>query len=192
MHTRARNDAGFGLVELLIAMTMLNIGILAIVAAFNSGAVALQRAGKIATAATVADSQMELYRALKYAEIALDTTTVGTLTSTNNVYSCDDALKTNTAGACGAANRKTQVTTTCATPLSNQCNPSREVLGADNHKYRVDTYVTAETLKDSSGNTIGREVKKVTIVIRDNLSGTTVADRPLARVASTFDQSTGQ
>ena len=34
---RLRREAGFGLVELLMAMTILNIGILAVVGAFNSG-----------------------------------------------------------------------------------------------------------------------------------------------------------
>ena len=38
---RLRSEKGFGLLELLMAMTILNVGILAIVAAFNSGALAL-------------------------------------------------------------------------------------------------------------------------------------------------------
>ena len=59
-----RRDGGFGLVELLIAMTMLNIGLLAVVASFSSGIVSINRAGKITTAAVLADGQMELYRAL--------------------------------------------------------------------------------------------------------------------------------
>ena len=39
-----RRDGGFGLVELLIAMAMLNIGLLAVVAAFSSGIVSINRA----------------------------------------------------------------------------------------------------------------------------------------------------
>ena len=39
VHNRLRQEAGFGLLELLMAMTILNIGILAVVGAFNSGAV---------------------------------------------------------------------------------------------------------------------------------------------------------
>ena len=71
---RLRSEAGFGLIELLMAMVMLNIGILAIVAAFNSGMFALKRASKISTASAIADSQMELYRAITYSAIALDAT----------------------------------------------------------------------------------------------------------------------
>src|SRR5207253_10113166 len=68
-----RNEGGFGLVELLIAMVVLNIALLAIVAAFSSGAVAVSRAGSVATASALADQQMELYRAMPYEPIGLDT-----------------------------------------------------------------------------------------------------------------------
>ena len=73
-----RSEEGFGLIELLVSMMMLNIGILAIVAAFNSGAIALKNAGEVSTASVIGDKQMELYRALNCTEIALDTTAVGT------------------------------------------------------------------------------------------------------------------
>src|SRR3954447_19635127 len=89
VRVRLRSDAGFGLIELLMAMVMLNIGILAIVAAFNSGMFALNRASKLSTASALADSQMELYRAITYSSIALDSTT---LASVDNTYKCDSAL----------------------------------------------------------------------------------------------------
>ena len=37
MSKRIRDEAGFGLVELLIAMTIMSIGIFAVVAGFSSG-----------------------------------------------------------------------------------------------------------------------------------------------------------
>src|SRR6188508_3287850 len=73
-----RSEDGFGLIELLISMMMLNVGILAVVAAFNSGAIALNNASQVSAASVLGDKQMELYRALKYTAIALDTTAVGT------------------------------------------------------------------------------------------------------------------
>jgi Tfp pilus assembly protein PilE len=171
------------MIELLISMVILNVGLLALVAAFNSGAFALKRAGRIATASTLANAQMELYRALLYQSIALDSSSVSTLTSTNNDYSCDSAIKVDAAQACGSGNRITQVTTTgCATPLPRECEPSRSVLGPDNRRYRVDTYIITDTPPT------GRAVKRVTVVVRDaqNLS------KPaLQRVASVFDESTG-
>jgi Tfp pilus assembly protein PilV len=69
---RAVRQDGFGLIELLVAMTILNVGILALVAAFQSGAFALQRASKLSSAAAIADIQMERYRALTYSAIGLD------------------------------------------------------------------------------------------------------------------------
>jgi Tfp pilus assembly protein PilV len=180
---RLRRDEGFGLIELLLAMLILNIGILAIVASFQSGAVAIKRASRISNATTLAASQMELYRALKYESIALHTTTANTLTSTNNEYSCDSALKTNQSLACGSSNRVALVTgSTCSgSPLPNECNPSREQTGPDRVRYRIDTYIIAETPAN------GRALKRVTIVVRDLANLT----RTWARKTSTFDASTG-
>ena len=67
--TRVRDEAGFGLVELLVAMTVMVVGITALVAALSSGMVALQRAEQSSTAAAVADIQMEGYRKLRFASI---------------------------------------------------------------------------------------------------------------------------
>jgi Tfp pilus assembly protein PilV len=50
--TRAREESGFGLLELLMAMVMLNVGILAIVAAFSSGNAALARANRLRTSSS--------------------------------------------------------------------------------------------------------------------------------------------
>ena len=46
MRRLAKTEAGFGLIELLIAMTVMVIAIMAIVAAFSSGMVALNRASQ--------------------------------------------------------------------------------------------------------------------------------------------------
>jgi type II secretory pathway pseudopilin PulG len=165
---RLRSEGGFGLVELLIAMVMLNIGLLAVVASFSSGIVSLNRASRITTAAVIADQQMELYRALTHTAIRLDTSAVGT---TDAKYRNDPVLGGSTAGL---------VTASCAGP-PDECNPSRKVVGADRKDYRLDTYITSYTPPG------GRAVKKVTLVVRDwnNLAVT------FARQASTFDISTG-
>src|SRR5881397_4422895 len=73
VHTRARDESGFGLLELLMAMVLLNVGILAIVAAFSSGNAALARASRISTAAALADNQIEAYRGLIYDNIVFIT-----------------------------------------------------------------------------------------------------------------------
>jgi Tfp pilus assembly protein PilV len=175
---RLRSQEGFGLIELVISMVMLNVGILAIVSAFNSGAVALTRASEISNAAVLADKQMELYRALKYAEIALDSTSV-TIANADTTYQCDVANKISAAATCGGANQQTQQLTTCST-MTPQCDPRQTVPGPDNHSYRIDTYVVAQTPPT------GRANKLVTIVVRRSSDL-----HVLARVSSSFDQSTG-
>ena len=173
-----RSQGGFGLVELMVSMVMLNIGILAIVAGLNSGVIALKSAGEISTASVVGDKQMELYRALKYTEIALDTTAVGTANADHN-YQCDQANKVDPAGSCGGGNQQTQQLKTCGT-LTPQCNPRQTVTGPDQRSYRVDTYIVAQTPPT------GRTVKLVTIVVRRSIDL-----RVLARVSSSFDESSG-
>jgi type II secretory pathway pseudopilin PulG len=76
VRVRLRSEGGFGLIELLMAMVMLNVGILAIVASYNAGIVSLNRASRLSTASTLADAQMELYRALTWSAIALDPSTI--------------------------------------------------------------------------------------------------------------------
>jgi len=174
-----RSEEGFGLIELLVSMMMLNVGLLAIVAAFNSGALALKSAGEISTASVLGDKQMELYRALKYTEIALDTTAVGTANG-DTTYQCDLANKINPAGSCGGGNQQTQQLKTCGT-LTPQCSPRQTVTGPDQRSYRVDTYFVSQTPPT------GRTVKLVTIVVRRSWDL-----HVLARVSSSFDESSGE
>jgi Tfp pilus assembly protein PilV len=163
----SRDESGFGLIELLIAMVVLNIGLLAIVAAFNAGIITLNRASRVTTAGVLADQQMELYRAITYDSIRLAAATIPATAP----YTSDSAYSAS------------QITTpTCSgPPYPDECNASRTVTGADNKSYRLDTYIVQTT---PSG---GRPVKQVTIVVRDegNLS------RVYVRQASVFDQSTG-
>ena len=164
MRTLLRREGGFGLIELLMAMTMLNIGLLAVIAAFSSGIISLNRASRVTTAAVLADGQMELYRALKYDAIRLESSSIP-LTAP---YTTDSAFNAS------------QVTGTCP-GVPDECNASRQATGADRKDYRVDTYIV------SVAPTGGRALKKVTVVVRDwnNLALT------YARQVSTFDVSTG-
>jgi type II secretory pathway pseudopilin PulG len=170
LRARVSSNDGFGLIELLVSMLILNVAILALVAAFQSGAIALQRAGKLSTATAVADIQMERYRALRYDAIALDAAAVAAVPG-GDVYRSDIAFSS------------TQITTTCSgSPLPDECAPTRTLLGPDNKRYRIDTYIVSDSVATS------RQLKRVTVVVRDLSS---LTGRPLARVASTFDRATG-
>jgi len=168
---RLRAEKGWGMIELLLALTILNIGLLALVASLNSGIIAVKRASKISTAATLADTQMELYRAIRYSAILLDDNATKNLTDAT--YRADPVLG-------GDINNSVTTTTDCA-GMPNYCNPSRTVLGADRKQYRVDSYVTWST------PTSGRQLKLVTIVIREPQA----PFAQLSRQQSTFDESTG-
>ncbi len=71
MLLRAREEKAFGLIELVFAMVMLNVGILALVATFQSGALAIGRSAYASNASAVADKTMEVYRALENKAIYL-------------------------------------------------------------------------------------------------------------------------
>lgn len=167
MRKRLRADQdGFGLIELMIAMVILNVGLLAIIASFQAGIVTLSRASRVTTAAVLADQHMELFRAVTWDSIYLGS---GTIPGTAP-YTTDPAYS------------GSQITGVCSgPPYPDVCNASRTATGADNKSYRIDTYMIQTT------PTGGRPVKQVTIVVRDagNLS------RVYVRQASTFDQSTG-
>jgi Tfp pilus assembly protein PilV len=67
--SKLRAEDGLGLVELLIALLVLNVGIFATLGAFTSAATAIDRASHISTAAAVSDKYMECFRDTPYASI---------------------------------------------------------------------------------------------------------------------------
>lgn len=68
---RIRDERGVGLVELLIALIVLNVGLFATLAAFTSGGLALQRASHVSTASAIADRQMEAFRDGPYSGVPI-------------------------------------------------------------------------------------------------------------------------
>ena len=180
VYTRAREESGFGLLELLMAMVMLNVGILAIVAAFSSGNSALARASRISTASALADKEMEIYRGADYDNIAFITSEWNSAIG-DSTYTGDTVYQTNMATP-PAPKALVSTLTTCPSAVPAQaCDPSFVVTGADHRKYRVDTYLYFDT------PSYGNQLKTVTVVVRDGNS----PFRTYARVTSTFDPSTG-
>jgi type II secretory pathway pseudopilin PulG len=178
------NEAGFGLIELLMAMVMLNVGILALVAAFNSGAVALRRASKVSNAATVAETQIERFRGMKYTSIVEDTTEWNAAIA-DSTWTADSVYQNNMKAPITAPKALVPTVTggVCTgAPVPNACDPSRTVTGADNRSYRVDTYLYYDQPAS------GQQLKVITVVVRDPAQ----TGMALARVTSRFDTVTGQ
>jgi len=168
------------MLELLMAMVMLNVGILAIVAAFSSGNAALARANRISTAGALANKQMEIYRGLKYDNIVFVTSEWNAALA-DSTYTADTVYTQNMQTPVAPNALVASVTTCPTTAASTACDPSYTTTGADRKSYRVDTYLYFDT------PTYGNQLKTVTVVVRnpDDLT------RTYARASSTFDPSTG-
>jgi type II secretory pathway pseudopilin PulG len=170
--TRAREEAGMGLVELLIAMTVMAIGISAIVAGLSSGLVAVNRARDASTAAAVADKQMEAYRALPNCSIYLDSATI----PGSGAYVSDSAYSatqvTSNTPLIGAA--------ACPATPPALTDAQQPLTGADGKTYNVDAYIVA------SSAVSGTLAKKVTLVVKNSDSSKT-----FLRESSTFAPPTG-
>ena len=168
------------MLELLMAMVMLNVGILAVVAAFSSGNAALYRASRTSTAGALANKQMEAYRGLKYDNIVF-VTSEWTSAIANSTYTGDTVYQTNMSNPVAPHALVATVSTCPANVPASACDPSYTITGADHRSYRVDTYLYYDT------PTSGQQLRAVTVVIRnpDDLT------RVFARVSSTFDSSTG-
>jgi Tfp pilus assembly protein PilV len=200
MVERVQTEEGFGLIELLIAMVVLQIALLAIIGAFGAGAAALGRASKLNTASVIADQQMELYRTMPYDAIGLDTAgapTTGTYIGDTQFCPsaqtpvCANTGPRNNAGggswSCTAASGTTSVSTYFSANGINPCLAHRQMSSAtsppspDGRTYYVDTYISWAAPVSAS-----RATKTVSVVVRD---GTTATE--LATQVSTFDCSTG-
>lgn len=161
MRRLAKREEGFGLIELLIAMTVMVVAIMAIVAAFDSGMVTLNRASRASTAGTLADIKMEGFRKMTYGSIT-PTCASGTSAATDCfVSSTQPGPDGRTYRLDSAVRFDCPVGTLAGTvPNSATCTPATDA----------------------------RPVKRVTVVVYD--PATTPATE-LFRATSTFDQATG-
>jgi type II secretory pathway pseudopilin PulG len=169
-----REESGFGLVELLIAMTVMVVGITAIVAGLSSGIVAVKRAGDESTAAAVADAQMEAYRALPNCAIYLDTATI----PGSAPYVTDAAFSSTQI----TSNTPLIGSSTCGASPGTLTDAQQDIQGADGRFYKVNTYIVTATSTGAAEDL----AKKVTLVVYDP-QGT----KTMIRETATFAPPTG-
>lgn len=91
LFARGRDERGFGMIEMLSAMTVMLVGILAVFALFQSGITQIRRASTVTTAAALASAEMERFRAVKYVTLGLDPGV-----ATDSVYTADAAYSADT------------------------------------------------------------------------------------------------
>jgi type II secretory pathway pseudopilin PulG len=186
-----RND-GQGLIELIVALTILAVGIGAVVTVLTGSALSLQRADKKGTALTLAETQIEVYRNLPYAEVRLADASWSAAPLTNGADPYFTAHTSDPDIPSGA--KSGEVTdaaagmTACAATPPPECDPVQTVSGPDHRNYRIDTYITDVTPTDNGqpvplGTAVGNSLRRVTVVVRD----AQLASLPiLARNSSTF------
>jgi type II secretory pathway pseudopilin PulG len=173
---RLQDDTGMGLVELVVAMFILAVALLALAAGWETAAISVHNASNKTVAAKLAASQIELYQSLKVSAIGLDQTTLTNVQTSGNGsydadYVADEAALTptgtdHTIASCGS------------TP---QCLPIQDVTGPENHPYRIETFIRDVT---NAGATGTWKERFVTVIVRDRAA---TGNPVLYSVTSAFD-----
>ena len=164
-----------GLVELVVAMFVLTVALLALAAGYESAAISVHKADQKTVAAKLAASQIELYQSLKISSIGLDQTTLTNVQTSgsgsyDSVYVSDEAALTSTG--------TDHTILGCGT--SAQCSPIQDVTGPENHPYRIETFV-----RDVANPGVATWKERfVTVIVRDR--GTS-GNPLLYSVTSAFD-----
>jgi type II secretory pathway pseudopilin PulG len=183
-----RSERGQGLIELIITMVVISIALLALGAAFDAAFLSLHQSARTAAGANLGEQQLEMYAAIPYASLGLDTTTLATVKANDTTYVSDEATLNQ-----GVSPTPTDVTLTCGTTshcMPVQCTPAatctypvtlaEDPTGSDNRHYKVETFIRSVTQTTT-------EIM-VTVIVRDpNQTGS-----PIVYQASTaFDPCTG-
>jgi type II secretory pathway pseudopilin PulG len=166
MLRRLRHEEGFGLVEMMIALTVLAIATTSLVSVFIAGHLTLRRASQADSATVLADKLLERFRAEQFDDIGLSS---GLLAGVDSTYANDpndpngsvlgtqlpgfgnitdanwhDAANSNaSASSCsGISSDGPSVSVTCVpSRVIPDTNRSSEK-SPDGRSYRIDTYVT--------------------------------------------------
>jgi type II secretory pathway pseudopilin PulG len=177
MRARLQDESGFSIVELVVAVMVITVALLAIAAGFETAAVSVHAAAKKTVAAKLANAQIERYAALAFTSIGLDATTLtNTKTSGNPSYS---STYVSDETALNAVTGGTDVSISGCGSTAAQCLPVQTVTGTDNKSYKLETFIRDVV---SFGTWTERIV---TVIVRNpNVSGTP----EIFRLTSGFDK----
>jgi type II secretory pathway pseudopilin PulG len=177
------------LLELLITMTILSIGVIALLTLLAAGFVSLQRSQRNGTALTLAENQMELYRGVAYPYIRLSATAFGSVSAGSAYMTANSSDSTIPAGTSSSqVLDTTSGNQACTVADTTLCAPVQTVTGPDHHSYEIDTYITqCPSVSITSCPSSADPVKQVFVVVRDAAKSTLPF---VARDASTFSSST--
>lgn len=194
MLDRARAESGFLLLEVVAAIAIISIALLALMAGYDSAFLSLHRSNQQSVASTLANQQLELYRSLPYASIGLDaarTTAVGSVSdplydslyATNSIldgaWSTDPITGEPVQAPGGTVNEVTIAA--CGTTAPN-CLPIQTVTGPDGRSYRIETFVRDDV---NSSSNIRWTTRDVTVTVRDP---STTGDPKILSMQTGFDR----
>jgi Tfp pilus assembly protein PilV len=180
------------MIELMAAMVVITIALLALMAGYDSAFVSLHNASEKAIASKLANQQLELYDALPYASIGLDATTtdnVGdpanpaydSLYATNDLLAGDWVTDPNTGDTTQEPSGTVNDVEISGCGSAANCLPIQSVTGPDGRHYRIETYIRDEANSPS----IRWTERDVTVIVRDTGS----ASLPeLVVVSTAFDR----
>ena len=162
-----REEGGFLLVEVVVAVTVLAIGLLALMAVYDAAIFSLRSAGKHTAASQLATDQLERYDSLAPAAVELDSAAYTTAKASDPYYATDEA---GLAGASGTA------VTVSGCGSSANCQPVQVLVGSDRLSYRVETFIRDVTIS-------GQTERIVSVVVRAASDGTKILTFTSARDA---------
>lgn len=162
MRTRLHDERGQGLIELVVAMVVITVAVLALMAAYDEGFISLHKSARTNAAATLAETQLELYSSLPYTGVGLDSTQLATAKASDSTY-LSDHNNLNPTGP--------DVTISSCGTTAN-CLPVQSPTGSDGRSYKVETFIQTVTQNAPSGST---QERVVTVIVRDpQQSGTPI------------------
>src|SRR5579871_1842192 len=161
-----RNEDGFLLVEVIAAMMIITIALLALICAYSFGWFAIGAAGTNTSAGLIANDQLELSQSLSYSSTGLSSTPLTSVESTDPTYCTDKLALPGSSSPCSTAD----VTYAGCTSTLTQCKPVQTVTGSDNKPYKVETFIRLLSTR-SDGAT--RSEKVVTVVVRNASASST-------------------
>jgi prepilin-type N-terminal cleavage/methylation domain-containing protein len=183
---RLAAEDGFGLIELMAALVVLTVALLALAAGYDEAFVSLHKASQKTVAAQLADRQLELYRALPYDSVGLDPTATAAAAA-DSLYDDDPILAGDwvTDPVTGVQTQQPSGTvndvTFAACGSTANCLPIQTVTGTDQRSYRIETFV-----RDRLNNTGTRWYERVVTVIVQDAGA--AGDPEILRTTTAFDR----
>jgi type II secretory pathway pseudopilin PulG len=189
MVRRAREQDGFMVIEVVAAIVILSIALMALMAGYDSAFISLHKAGQKSTAATLMNTQLERYSALPYTALGLNPTlvtavgdstkpTYDALYATNALLDGTAVVSGQTVESDGTVNDYTQGSACTSDQTTPTCMPIQTVTGADGRSYRIETFITQDASHSQKVglSNVGWTTMDVSVIVRDATDNTQLVE----------------